>query len=87
MQFLHTRKYLNAGALVIVDCDHQCNVRVLDDPNFGSYRSGRRHTYFGGFYHQLPARISVPHSGWWNVALDLGGGSANIRHSITYMEA
>ena len=87
MNFLHTREYLTAGDIVVVNCDHQCNVRVLDDPNFGSFRSGRQHRYHGGFYRQLPARIAVPHSGWWNVTLDLGGGSANIRHSISYIKA
>jgi hypothetical protein len=84
--FIHSREYLHEGDVVIVDCDHQCNVRVMDDSNFYSYRSGGRHTYYGGFYPMLPARIPVPHDGDWNVTIDLGGGRANIRYSINYLK-
>ena len=86
MNFIHSREYLAAGDVVIVNCDHQCNVRVMDDSNLGSYRSGGRHTYYGGHYAQLPARIAVPSTGYWNVALDLGGGQANIRYNISYLK-
>jgi hypothetical protein len=40
-----------------------------------------------GFYKMLPARITAPHSGEWNVVLDLGGGSANVRHGISVIRA
>lgn len=82
MQFLHHREYMEAGAVVVVDCDHQCNVQVMGDADFAAFRSGHRYSYQGGFYRRLPARVAVPHSGWWNVTLDLAGGSATIRHSI-----
>lgn len=84
--FIHAREYLDDGDVVIVDCDHQCNVRVMDDANFGSYRRGGQHRFFGGFYERLPARISVPHGGEWNVVIDLGGRRANIRYSINYLK-
>ena len=87
MQFLHKREYLMAGDIVVVDCDHRCNVRVMADSDFSSFRQGGRHQYFGGHFDRLPARISVPSSGWWNVTLDLGGGSARIRHSIGFLKA
>lgn len=87
MSFLHQREYLDSGDLVIVDCDHQCNVRLTDDHNFSALRSGGRHTYHGGFYQRLPARIQVPGTGWWNITLDLGGRSARIRHSIRVIKA
>jgi hypothetical protein len=85
--FIHAEEFLHEGDLVIVNCDHQCNVRVMDDSNFASYRSGGRHQYYGGFYKMLPARIAVPNTGNWHVTLDLGGGRANIRYDISYLKS
>lgn len=48
--FIHSREYLKEGDIVVVECDHQCNVRVMDNSNFSSFRSGGRHTAYGGFY-------------------------------------
>jgi len=59
----------------------------MDDSNFNNYRHGLDHTYYGGFYNNLPAHIVVPHSGYWNVTLDLGGGQANIRYNISFLKA
>ncbi len=84
--FIHTREYLEGGDVVIVDCSHQCNIRLMDDPNFNSFRANRRHNYYGGFYKMFPARIVVPHTGNWNVTIDLGGGRANIRYNIEYIK-
>lgn len=86
MEFIHTREYLNDGDIVVVDCSHQCNVRLLDDNNFSKYRRGMRHEYFGGFFQKLPARIAVPRDGHWNITLDLGGGRANIQYSINVIK-
>ncbi|MFZ4998713.1 DUF1883 domain-containing protein [Enterobacter asburiae] len=79
--------FLNQGDTVVVDCSHQCNVMILTDSNFSNYKRGAGFEYHGGFYKKLPARISAPHSGEWNVVLDLGGGSANVRHSIGVIPA
>lgn len=86
MNFIHAREYLNQGDVVVVNCDHQCNILLTDDLNFSSYRNGRRFNHYGGFYRMLPARIVVPHSGYWNTTIDLGGGRANIRYNIQYMK-
>lgn len=86
MDFIHAREYLDEGDVVVVECSHQCNVSVMDDTNFSYYRSGGRYHYYGGHFKMLPARIRVPSSGYWNVALDLGGGSANIRYNISYLK-
>jgi hypothetical protein len=86
MDFIHAREWLDTGDIVIVSCDHQCNVRVMDDSNFSSYRSGGQHRYYGGHYKRLPARIAVPHSGNWNTVIDLGGGRASIRYNIQYIK-
>ncbi|MDG4890910.1 DUF1883 domain-containing protein [Mesorhizobium sp. WSM4887] len=85
--FIHARDYLNAGDTVVVECSHQCNVLVMDDANFQNYRSGRSFHHYGGFYERLPARIAVPHTGYWNTVIDLGGGRANIRYNIGYLKA
>lgn len=87
MNFLHSREYLEKGDVVVVDCSHQCNVMLTDDSNFQRYRSGSRFEYFGGHYTRLPAQITAPRSGHWNITIDLGGGSATIRHSIQIIRA
>lgn len=86
MDFLYERQYLEEGDIVVVDCDHQCNIMVMNDHNFQSYRSGRRWDGYGGFYKMLPARIAVPSAGYWNIVLDLGGGSAHIRYGFSYIK-
>ncbi len=86
-QFIHGRENLATGDVVQVDCDTQCNVLLLSDANFASYKRGQAYTYYGGFFTHFPASIAAPHSGYWNVVVDLGGGSANIRYSINVIRA
>lgn len=84
MEFIHSREHLNGGDGVVVDSDTQCNVMLTDDSNFRSFKSGHRFTHYGGFFERFPARIAVPHSGYWNVTLDVGAGyRANIRYNIS----
>jgi hypothetical protein len=83
--FIHERQSLTEGDIVVVACDNQCNVRLMDDANFAYFKQGQRHRYYGGFYRLLPARIIVPVSGYWNVVIDPGPGLANIRHQINYI--
>lgn len=85
MDFLHSHKHLKKGDLVVVDCDHQCNVRLMDDTNFSRFRRGEEHEFYGGFYTHLPARLVVPSSGHWNVTLDLGNRQAKIKHAIRFV--
>jgi Domain of unknown function (DUF1883) len=82
--FIHEREKLNRGDVVVVDCDHQCNIRLTDDPNFDVLNTGQPHRYYGGFYRILPARIVVPKSGYWNVVVDLGGTRDNANYKIHY---
>ena len=87
MSHLHKRERLNGGDCVEVDCSHQCNVMVMTDSNYRAYKRGARFQYHGGFYKRLPARIVVPDNDDWNIVIDLGGGSARIRHSIRILAA
>ncbi|EFE96628.1 DUF1883 domain-containing protein [Serratia odorifera] len=83
MSHIHSREHMDAGSVVSVQCSHQINVLLMDDSNYSAYKSGRNARYYGGFYKQFPARISVPHSGNWNVVLALPPGHrANIQYSI-----
>lgn len=81
-EHIHSRVYLEDGDVVSVDCDTQANVMLTTDTNYSCYTRGDSYNYYGGFFTHFPARIAPPHSGYWNVAIDLGGGSANIRYSI-----
>lgn len=85
--FIHAQENLEADDVVVVNSSHQCNVLLMDDYNFRCYRSRGRFHHYGGFYKMFPVRIGVPHSGHWNVVIDLGGGQANISYSINYFKA
>jgi len=82
MDFIHTREFLDGNQYFRVDCDTQCNIQLMDDTNFSHYKSGRSYRYTGGYFKEFPANIVPPYAGHWNIALDLGGGNANIRYSF-----
>lgn len=79
---LHARKYIAGGRTVRVHIDTQANVLLMDDINYSHYKNGGSYRHGGGFYTESPALIGVPHSGNWNIVINLGGGSGTIRHSI-----
>ncbi len=83
MGYVHYQFSADGGSVVRVDIDRQANVLLLDDINYQGYRSGRSFTYYGGLQLASPARIIVPRSGHWHVAIDLAGRSGNIRSSIS----
>jgi hypothetical protein len=82
MQFIHKRHYLKRGDIVVVNCSHQCTVKLTDDNNFQRFEIGRSHNYYGGHFQFLPARISAPDEGYWNITIDIGDSTATIKHSI-----
>jgi len=86
LDFLHTPMYLEKGSLVQLSCDTQCNFMLMDDANFASYQSGSGFRYLGGLVRRSPATIRAPHSGYWNVVIDVGGGSASIRYGLRVLE-
>ena len=86
-QFIHGREHLSAGDCVQVDCDTECNVMLLTDSEFTKYKNRKSFSYHGGHFNRFPAQLVAPRAGYWNVILDLGGGSANIRYSIQVVKA
>lgn len=82
MRFVHAREYLNAGDVVVVQCSHQCNVRVMEDADFQRFKNNGSHNYHGGHFKMLPARVQVPHSGYWNTTIDLAGSPSAFRYGI-----
>ena len=70
MKFIHRREQLNEDDIVVIHCSQPCNIRLMNDANFRSYRNGGRHTYHGGAFDKFPAKITVPSSGFWNITLD-----------------
>lgn len=55
------------------------NVRLMDSPNFSSYRSGRQHRYQGGRATRSPVRLPIPQSGHWHVTVDMQGLRGSVR--------
>lgn len=83
MNFLHhDLGQRSRGEIVEVTLSSAANVRLMDSANFQSYRSGRRHRFYGGQARQSPTRLQIPHSGHWHVAIDLGGYSGRVRTGV-----
>lgn len=64
----------------------EANVKLLDDVNFARYRRGDRHQYYGGHYKQSPVHLTVPSTGRWNVAVDLGGFGGQVNAEISVVK-
>ena len=59
----------------------------MDASNFNSYKSGRRHNYYGGLAKKSPIHVTVPRSGSWHVAVDMQGLRGTTRSSIRVIPA
>ena len=83
MDFIHyDLGYLEAGTTVAVYLNSAANVSVLDSVNFSSYRIGCSFRYFGGYVTRSPYYVTIPNSGRWHVAIDLGGYGGSIGSSV-----
>ncbi len=58
------------------------NVRLMDSSNYSSYKSGKRHHYYGGYVTKSPVILTVPSSGHWYVTIDLGGYRGTVTSSV-----
>ena len=85
MKFLHVESHPDAGDLAIIGLDSQVNVMLMEDINFSSYRSGRSFRYIGGLAQRSPVRLTAPHTGHWNVVVDLGGYLGSVRAGISFL--
>lgn len=70
MKFVHQREELQEGDLVVIHCSKMCNIRLMNDANFRSFKNGGRHNYHGGAFDRFPAKIRVPADGAWNITID-----------------
>jgi len=75
--------HLSGGEVVVVTLSGSAaNVRLMNSSDFSSYRSGRRHSYFGGLAERSPVRLGVPHAGHWHVTIDMQGLRGTVRSSV-----
>lgn len=84
MQFTHyPLGNVSRGSVVEVTLQGSAaNVRLMDAPNFSSYKSGRRHSYHGGLAKRSPVRLTVPRSGMWHVTIDMQGLRGSTRSGV-----
>jgi len=82
VNFLHYPVSAGPNDVVEITVDKQANVRLMDDTNFGKYKRGEKHTYYGGLASVSPVRLKPPHDGHWNVVVDLGGYGGSVRASV-----
>lgn len=83
LHFIHSRRFLEKGEIVQLDCDQQCNFMLLSDADFAAYQLVKPFRYHGGTFKKFPARIPVPESGYWNIVIDLHGAPGPINYTIT----
>jgi uncharacterized protein DUF1883 len=78
---LHERQ---AGDRVVVNLRGaaHANVLLVDERNFWRYRGGLPFEHLGGVCHRSPVEFSVPRSGHWYVAMDLGGRPGRVRGAV-----
>lgn len=84
MKFTHyDLGHKEAGQIIEVTLQgNSANVLLMDSSNFQNYKSGRRAKYYGGHVTKSPIRLSIPSTGHWHVAIDLGGYRGSVRSSI-----
>jgi hypothetical protein len=86
MKFLHYEVDAGRDDIITVTLDKQANVKVMDAKNFRKYRTGQKHTCYGGLVKQSPANITPPRQGHWHVVVDLGGYTGTVRASVRVLK-
>jgi hypothetical protein len=83
LNFLHhDLGQLPGNAVIEVSLDKAANVKLMDTPNFNSYRRGGSYEFKGGHATRSPFSLAVPHAGHWHVAIDLGGYAGTVRAAV-----
>lgn len=81
---LHDLGRQKRGAVAVVTLrGNAANVRLMDQSNVQSYKSGRNHRYFGGYATKSPVRLTIPSDGHWYVAVDLGGRRGSVNSGVS----
>jgi Domain of unknown function (DUF1883)/TIR domain len=71
------------GAVAVVTLrGNAANVRLMDAPNFSSYRNGRQHRGLGGLATRSPVRLAIPSDGRWYVTVDLQGLRGTVQSGV-----
>ncbi|MFJ4175272.1 DUF1883 domain-containing protein [Microbacterium sp. NPDC089696] len=84
----YTLGNLPAGCSVVVELSTGANVRLMTPADFSNYKTGRAYRYFGGLARTTPARITVPRSGEWILAVDLAGlAASSVTTKVTVRRA
>ena len=79
----HDLGSLSGGEVVEITLfGNAANVRLMDSPNFSSYRKGLEHRYTGGLTKKSPVRLQVPNSGHWHVVVDMQGLRGTAQSSV-----
>lgn len=86
MNFLHSEVDEGSREIVRVTLEQRANVKVMDVNNFGRYRNGQRHDYYGGLAEASPLDLRSPHQGRWNVVVDLGGYGGTLGVSVAVVQ-
>lgn len=83
MNFLNYEVSTGPNSVIeVILSGNAANVQVMDESNFQSFRSGRSHRHYGGYYTQSPILIKVP-SGRWHVVVHLGGTAGHVSATVT----
>ena len=83
MEFIHKREYLETGDVVVLEIDTSCRFLVMDDASLDALKRGRRFQSVGGHVSSEKSEITIPRSGYWNIVIDTGGDTRNIRYTIS----
>lgn len=69
------------GSTVSVTLGSQANVLLMDSGNYRTYAAARggRFQFTGGLAKRSPVHLTVPNTGHWYVAIDLGGRSGRVK--------
>jgi len=78
----HDLGNIKQGNIVEVTLGYAANVKIMDSSNYASYKKGAKHRYIGGYVKRSPYKVSIPNSGHWYVAVDLGGHAGKVSSSV-----
>lgn len=72
-----------AGEIVEVRLrGNAANVKLMDSINFSKYRNDRGYHCYGGHVTRSPYRVTIPRTGRWYIAIDLGGYGGSVSFSV-----